>query len=723
MCTNSVFKLRAIFLIIGLIATISLQAQHHHLTPADHTHSDDPRGTLEMDWKLPHINKVVTAAWGFSFGMETYPRKGMPIQTEVDHKICQTGSYFSFDVDDDFIYNVDEDITLTLLMRDKGCENFTVAYDKNVQSMAQVFATSTPIGNGWYEAKIILERARFVNSGHAGTDFTITAIGANAFDLKMDDTHTLTISKITITRDKKVITTQENGKIKVKIIDENEKAVPARIGIYGLENNWMPLPSNNAIKFDYFSDKKNELFLRSQGWRPDFWPSENRHFFYTDGNYSSDLPIGKYKMIISKGPEYLMSETDFEIKPKEETNIKISLERWINMPEENWYSGDAHIHFQRTKKANQSLNEIMQAEDVHVSNILEMGNPGGTHFHQYAYGKEGQYINGNHALVSGVEDPRTVHHGHTIALNVTKNLHNRDDYFLYHKVLAAYKKQGGTTGYAHVDRDWFNDEGGLALDVPLGVIDFLEIMQYGEMQTHLWYHFLSLGYKLLPIAGSDFPYLDHPGSVRSYVKIDGVFTPENWFKGFKAGNTFVTNGPMLSFSVNDMPMGATLELKKGDVIDVKAEVKNDIKIDSLDYLELVINGEVAKKVKATNGASSISLEYNQKIEKGAWMAVRAYGKNRALAHSAATYVHTDTTGHLQTNTLKENVQEQIGYLETLRDNNLKEILEIEYHEASPGINELWLKHKDEMNDRINEAIKIYEDLLKKNQPEKEPLNK
>jgi len=259
MCTNSISKLRYIVLIIGLIVPISLQAQHNHFTPADQTHSDDPRGTLEMDWKLPNITKVVTAAWGFSFGIETYPRKGMPIQTLIDGKICQTGSYFSFDVDDDFTYDIDEDITLTLLMRDKGCENFTITYDKNVQSMAQVFATSTPIGNGWYEATVVLERARFVNSGHAGTDFTITANGADAFNLKMDDTHTLTISNITITRDTKVTTAKPKGKLKVTTTDEDGKIVPARIGIYALENNWMPLPSNKAIGFDYFSDKKNEL--------------------------------------------------------------------------------------------------------------------------------------------------------------------------------------------------------------------------------------------------------------------------------------------------------------------------------------------------------------------------------------------------------------------------------------------------------------------------------
>jgi hypothetical protein len=160
-------------------------------------------------------------------------------------------------------------------------------------------------------------------------------------------------------------------------------------------------------------------------------------------------------------------------------------------------------------------------------------------------------------------------------------------------------------------------------------------------------------------------------------------------------------------------MGSTLELKKGALINVKAEVKNDKSTDALDYLELVVNGVVVKKVYAIEGASSIQLTYDQTIEKGSWLAVRAYGKERALAHSAATYVHIDASGHLQKELLKENIQEQIGYLETLRDNNLKEVLEIEYHEAAPGINELWLKHKDEMNDRINEAIQFYNDLLKK----------
>ena len=65
----------------------------------------------------------------------------------------------------------------------------------------------------------------------------------------------------------------------------------------------------------------------------------------------------------------------------------------------------------------------------------------------------------------------------------------------------------------------------------------------GRLGTEPWYDFLNLGYKILPDAGSDFPYMDLPGVVRNYVKIDGPFSTDAWFEGFRRGNMYVTNGP------------------------------------------------------------------------------------------------------------------------------------------------------------------------------------
>ena len=40
----------------------------------------------------------------------------------------------------------------------------------------------------------------------------------------------------------------------------------------------------------------------------------------------------------------------------------------------------------------------MQAEDLHVANLLQMGNPVSTYFHQYGWGEKGRYVTGHHAL-------------------------------------------------------------------------------------------------------------------------------------------------------------------------------------------------------------------------------------------------------------------------------------------------------------------------------------
>src|SRR6185437_8624394 len=108
--------------------------------------------------------------------------------------------------------------------------------------------------------------------------------------------------------------------------------------------------------------------------------------------------------------------------------------------------------------------------------------------------------------------------------------------------------------YAHL-RDLFHVRRGLALDVPFGLVDFLEVLQAGQLATDIWYNFLNLGYKLTPAAGSDYPYTDLPGTDRNYVKVEGIEDTDSWFKSFKAGHVYVSNGPFLEFSVNGRQMG------------------------------------------------------------------------------------------------------------------------------------------------------------------------
>ena len=192
------------------------------------------------------------------------------------------------------------------------------------------------------------------------------------------------------------------------------------------------------------------------------------------------------------------------------------------------------------------------AEDVHVGNLLEMGNAVTHHFKQPAWGPSGRFLRDGHMVASGQEGPRTTQRGHTIHHNLQRSLHlPPDEYFSYHKVFEESHRQGGVSGYAHHGQS-FNGRRGLVLDVPFGLVDFIEVLQGGRLDTRNWYPFLDLGYKVSPAAGSDYPYFGPslPGVERYYVKLDGPFDPDAWYRSFRAGHVFVTNGPLLEFSIN-----------------------------------------------------------------------------------------------------------------------------------------------------------------------------
>ena len=135
------------------------------------------------------------------------------------------------------------------------------------------------------------------------------------------------------------------------------------------------------------------------------------------------------------------------------------------------------------------------------------------------------------------------------------------------------------SGYAHVAGELFNVRRGLALDVPLGAVDFVEVLQDGILATELWYDFLNLGFALTPTAGFDFPCPSAPGGERNYVHVGEAFSVNAWYVQLRANRTFVTNGPMLEFTVNGNGIGSKIELLPGDEIEVVASASRPL-IDS-----------------------------------------------------------------------------------------------------------------------------------------------
>lgn len=74
---------------------------------------------------------------------------------------------------------------------------------------------------------------------------------------------------------------------------------------------------------------------------PDFFFQPQ--IYRRDGDVIS-LPPGKYTLTSCRGPEYLERQQEFEVRADGETEVAVSLKRWIHPAARGWFSGDHHIH-------------------------------------------------------------------------------------------------------------------------------------------------------------------------------------------------------------------------------------------------------------------------------------------------------------------------------------------------------------------------------------------
>jgi hypothetical protein len=462
------------------------------------------------------------------------------------------------------------------------------------------------------------------------------------------------------------------------------------------------------------------------------WPARNPSGFYINGSYRAKLPVGQYELVVAKGPEYRFFHQKFTVEDGRTQSIKVNLKRWGNLPAKGWYSGDNHVHYIRHEK-NDDPNLLLftQAEDVHVANILQMGNIATAAWPQYGWKSVTAVTDDTYSFVPGQEDPRTSRRGHAISLRLKEPIRDPQHYLLYHRVFEKARAQGGVTGYAHMwagGKAGANSRAGLALDVPFGLVDFVEVMQMGYVGSSLWFDLLNLGYKLAPSAGTDYMTdATLPGAERSYVYVQKPFSLQGWFDAFKRGETFATNGPMLEFTVNGQGMGSEIRLKSGDklIIDAAASINPDI--DSLEILELIEQGEVVKTVIAKKTATTkLQLHHEVIAQHGTWFVIRARGRlphkidpweknhlgqaSAKIGLSGAVYVFVDGQSFWKPSAVPSIVQRLKEDMANLMAPETGDGEETGTRETAVT---LWDLQKDLLKKRIDEVMPIYDDLVAK----------
>ena len=190
-----------------------------------------------------------------------------------------------------------------------------------------------------------------------------------------------------------------------------------------------------------------------------------------------------------------------------------------------------------------------------------------------------------------------------------------------------------------------------AADIVLGVVDAMEMMTFNPCDGQLnpygiadWYRYLNLGYRLPVVGGSDkMAAASQLGGVRTYTQLGMCeFTYDNWMAALRAGNTFVTVGPLAELTVEGRAPGAVLELPPGGGT-VTVEWRVESVSVPITAVEVIHGGVVAEEIDA-GGALQASGSASVQVTGSSWLALRVRGSYRReqprdiAAHTSAVQV-------------------------------------------------------------------------------------
>ncbi len=412
-------------------------------------------------------------------------------------------------------------------------------------------------------------------------------------------------------------------------------------------------------------------------------------YAYIDGTCQGWLPRGDVIVDVARGFEYEPLRTRVEIQPGQR-RLSLRLNRWTNMNEQRWFSGDSHVHFLTPEGAHRES----QAEDLNVVNLLQ--SQWGSLFTNTEdfTGAPSVSREGNNIVYVGQENRQHVL-GHMILWGLKRHVMPWCSDGLDEAELAGTMEtnlsdwadrahaQGGFVINPHFNTP--NAFGEYATLIATGRMDAIEMKNLSSQRYGDYYGYLNCGYRLPIVSGTDKMSSSVPvGGHRTYVNIpeDEEFTYDSWCRNTVRGRTFISGGPMIGFTVDGKEVGDTVELSGTGTVEVKAWAESIFPIHSLEILR---GGRLAASTESMQGTRRLELSERIEITGHTWLAARCggpgYYDNRidygtsgheVYAHTSPVYVACGGEWRMFDRRVAENIVNSVeGSLAYIRANTLQ----------------------------------------------------
>jgi hypothetical protein len=376
-------------------------------------------------------------------------------------------------------------------------------------------------------------------------------------------------------------------------------------------------------------------------------------YAYIDGACQGWLPRGEVIVDVARGYEYEPLRQVVNIEPGRR-ELTLQLKRWVDMRRERYFSGDTHVHFLST----QGSHLEGAAEDLNVVNLLQ-SQWGGLFTNTEEFTGRPSVSSDGRNIVYVSQENRQHMLGHLSLLGLKKpvmpwctggpaeaELGGSLETTLSHWADECHS-QGGTVIIPHIPAP--NCEP--AVLVATGRADAAEMLQHCDYNHTEYYRYLNCGYRLPLVGGTDKMTADVPvGMYRTYCHIpaDEPFNYDTWCKALRAGNTFLSGGPMIRFTVEGRPIGSTIRMPSGGgTVEVESWAESTLPIHTL---QIVQQGRVVASTDDAAGARRLHLKEKLNVTGPTWLAARCGGPNYTatphhdgwrrgvMAHTSPVYI-------------------------------------------------------------------------------------